>query len=387
LNSQSNILFVSHDANRAGAQLFLLNLMLFLKERGYNLSILILTEYGSLLQDFEKEFNVYYYHKSTIGKKSSFLSKFIKREVKNDVFQEIKNKNKVELVYLNTIASAWAINIIKEYFKVPVISHIHELGHSLELYANETDRTSLIEKSSKIIACSDAVGKNLFENFGATKNKLVTIHSFIKNEDVKNKLIDINTDKIKEQFNIPKDKFLVGACGNAEWRKGTDVFLSVANSCIKKDNNIVFIWIGMKNDGKYSYQIKFDIELMGIKENVILIEQTPYSIELIKSLDVFFVSSREDPFPLVMLEAAICKKAIIGFDNTGGCSEFLDNGIGKIIPYLDVEAASNIIFELKNNPPILEELGNNAHNSVISIYDFKDSCSRIENIIVQELNL
>ncbi|MFT7482585.1 MAG: hypothetical protein ACI8WW_001523, partial [Oceanospirillaceae bacterium] len=37
-----HFLFVSHDANRAGAQLFLLNLMVYLKQQGHELSLLLL---------------------------------------------------------------------------------------------------------------------------------------------------------------------------------------------------------------------------------------------------------------------------------------------------------------------------------------------------------
>lgn len=380
-------MFVSHDANRAGAQLFLLNLMLFLKSRGHNVAVLILTEYGSLVQDFESQFKVYYYHKSTLNKRPSFLSKFIKREVKNDVFKEINKNHHIDIAYVNTIASAWAIKIIKELLNVPIISHIHELGHSLDLYANKEDRESLVNNSRKIIACSNAVGNNLIKNYKVTSDQLSTVHSFVKNEDIISKLQRINPEKIKEQFGIPKDKFIVGACGNAEWRKGTDIFFSVANSCITKDKDFVFIWIGIKNEGKYSYQINFDIELMGIKENVILIEQTPFSIELIKALDVFFVSSREDPFPLVMLEAALCKKAILGFENTGGCTEFLENNVGKIVPYLSIEAASKSLIELKSNPNLVHELGENAHYSVTKNYGFEISCSKIEEIINSEISL
>ena len=74
----------------------------------------------------------------------------------------------------------------------------------------------------------------------------------------------------------------------------------------------------MKPEGSYYEQIMYDIRKMELTEFVTFIKPTSKAIDIIDLLDVFVVSSREDPFTLVMLEAAFCQKPILGFKNTGG---------------------------------------------------------------------
>jgi glycosyltransferase involved in cell wall biosynthesis len=60
---------------------------------------------------------------------------------------------------------------------------------------------------------------------------------------------------------------------------------------------------------------------------------------------VFVLTSREDPFPLACLEAAVLGKPVLCFD-AGGMSEFLEPDERLVMPYLDVEAMSARLMEL-----------------------------------------
>ena len=44
----------------------------------------------------------------------------------------------------------------------------------------------------------------------------------------------------------------------------------------------------------------------------------------------FVLTAKEDPFPLVMIEAAYLEKPIVGY-NSGGISEFVQEGMGKSV--------------------------------------------------------
>ena len=73
-------------------------------------------------------------------------------------------------------------------------------------------------------------------------------------------------------------------------------------------------------------------------------------------MNVFLMTSREDPFPLVNLEAAINKVPIICFENSGGSSEIVDESSGFVVPFCDTQKMSDIVIELKKSPKKLSEL-------------------------------
>ena len=59
--------------------------------------------------------------------------------------------------------------------------------------------------------------------------------------------------------------------------------------------------------------------------------------------------SREDPFPLVNIEAGIFGTPIIGFADSGGTEELLKDEAGILVPYGDYRAMAKNIIELKKN--------------------------------------
>ena len=54
--------------------------------------------------------------------------------------------------------------------------------------------------------------------------------------------------------------------------------------------------------------------------------------------DVYLMTSREDPFPLVVLHALDAEIPVIGFEGAGGFVELLSRGCGILVPYLDTAA-------------------------------------------------
>src|SRR5207302_5708906 len=66
--------------------------------------------------------------------------------------------------------------------------------------------------------------------------------------------------------------------------------------------------------------------------------------------DVFLLPSREDPFPLVCLEAADCGLPVICFADAGGMPDFVGNERGATVPYLDVEhMAAELVSLLRDD--------------------------------------
>ena len=388
LRNSDKILFVSHDANRAGAQLFLLNVMQYLAKQGQEMHLLLLGG-GVLEKDFQAICEVSFFP-TKAESSNNILKKFIKN-ADNEYNKQIESLGKnlqsqhFSKVYLNTIATAWVTNFIKQYTQANIITHIHELEFSLLMYSSLENRQKMFQNSAKIIACSNAVGENLIKKHQVPSNKVVTIHSFVENDSVLEKAKNSSKEAIKQKYNLPLNTILVGACGNAEWRKGLDLFVMMAKKVSDiSDKSVHFVWIGVKPEGDFYEKVQYEIERLGNESKLHLIPPTPDAVEIVNALDIFTLTSREDPFPLVMLEAALCQKPIVGFDKTGGCSEFVEADAGFVVPYIDIETMATKISELIDNESLRISLGKKAQEKVLNIYNFENSIKKILNELAMD---
>jgi len=382
------ILFISHDANRAGAQIFLLNIMQYFKQKKMSMHLLLL-DGGALEKDFEQICSVSKYPNEAATTASSLQDKVLRKlklkdsnpnqAAKEALKAKLQSEN-FDYIYTNTIATAWVIPELLSYLKAPLITHIHELEFSIQLYSSGNNRKFLFENTTKLIACSKAVADNLIENHDVPAEKVEVIHSFVNNSDVLQRAAATNQIAIRKKYGIPEKAFLVGGCGNAEWRKGLDIFALLAKNVLSiAPENIHFAWVGVKKEGEYYNQVIFDATKMGIQHNITFIEPTPEAIELINCFDIFAVVSREDPFPLVMLEAALSERTIFGFEKTGGCSEFIEQDAGQLFPYLDIQAMAQAVVSHKTNPT--SATGIRAKEKVLTLYSFENSILKIEKLL------
>ena len=62
--------------------------------------------------------------------------------------------------------------------------------------------------------------------------------------------------------------------------------------------------------------------------------------------DLFLLTSREDPFPLVCLEAADCGLPIVCFDKAGGMPDFVQDDAGYVVPFEDTKAMAEKLIVL-----------------------------------------
>lgn len=350
------------------------------KRKGFGIHLLCLTKWGPLLADFEAVCEVLEVPSKKGSRKEKVLSKVFKSGGLRHFIKKSYAKKSIDLIYSNTIATASAAVSIKKALNIPLIAHIHELSFSLSLYASKADKDNFLKSADGIIACSQAVKDNLVNDNPSLSEKIKVIHSFVDNERVLKLHEDSDKVTIKKDFGLPEKTLLAGACGNAEWRKGVDVFINLVNTVSRKafTNPVHFVWIGLKPKGDYYTQIMYDVAKMGIKSDITFIPPTSRAVEIINALDFFIVSSREDPFPLVMLEAALCKKPILGFKNTGGCSEFVKDEAGILAEYLDTEGMAENLKILADNDALRSLKGLYGHNSILNIYSFEHSVEKLE---------
>ncbi|WP_370899352.1 glycosyltransferase family 4 protein [Chryseobacterium gossypii] len=388
---QKKILFISHEASLSGAPILVLDLLKRLKQERSNYSIdVLLIRGGELYEDFAKISNniiVAHYHLQSF----SFVKRNLKR-VQSLIFRKketptLQNKidkitgslllNSYDLVYGNTMESLiWTLPFYKK--NIPTIVAIHELSFGIESTYPKEFVLENISNITRIIAGSKAVAENLIAKYHADPDKIQVVHSFVDTE------LKIQKDKasLRETLNIEKDELIIGIASSQELRKGTDMVPMLVQKIRQKTNiHFKFINLGGTSKSPAVRCAKLDAEKLGVENDIIFIDHNKTPNDYINLFDIFLLMSREDPFPLVMLTAAKLKKPIVAFEKSGGAVEFLENGHGVLIPYLDLDSMASETIRLMENADLREKYGENIHQKLEAEYSDKKLAARIFKLI------
>jgi glycosyltransferase involved in cell wall biosynthesis len=93
------------------------------------------------------------------------------------------------------------------------------------------------------------------------------------------------------------------------------------------------------------------------------------TLPYVLAADLFLLPSREDPFPLVCLEAADCGVPTVCFADAGGMPAFVGEEGGAVVPCLDVQAMAKQAIQLLTNRDLLRSAGESARQKVRARYD------------------
>ncbi|HOW26151.1 MAG TPA: glycosyltransferase family 4 protein [Bacteroidales bacterium] len=371
------ILFISHDACRAGAQLFLLELLIKFKCQSiFNFEIL-LSNSGELLPEFEKLAPTRIWHKPFNNNTIVKYCYLLKANFRKKRILKYYKKQKFDLIYSNTITNGSLLHELAA-LNIPVITHVHELNYWIEKCGAQNLRY-IKEYTKRYICVSEAVKNNLIEKYCISKDRIELIHEFIDFEKINH---NQERNGLRKWFNISDSSIIVGASGAEGWRKGKDLFIPLAIQVLSAtDNDIHFIWIG----GELNYELNYDIKKSEFHSQIHFIDHLSNANRYFNDFDIFLMLSREDPFPIVNLEVAALGKPILCFDNTGGPPELLNEVKECISPYLDLRSMAENIIKLVNNKEKRQFIGKFLQEKTKKYYDISTIVEKVMSTVNQTI--
>lgn len=366
------ILFISNDANRAGAQLVLLNLMRLLKAEGYAMHLL-LGEGGPLLDEYRAVCPVTLWAlpgryvagalaDKVLGKLGLWNALHERQLARHrQQMQAQLGLDSVDLLFVNTVTGSRWFSQLSIPDKTPVVTFVHELAISVRIYTQPNELAHLLNRTTHLLAVSDF-----------TARYYETVHDFDPARISRFTLIDvsllertIDRERASDSplaVELPANALVVGGCGNAEWRKGLDLFVAIARQVIGQThasgpaNDIHFVWVGIP-PGPLREDLLLDIDKAGLAGRVHLLAPTPDVLRYMRRFNVFMLCSREDPYPLVVFEAGLSGVPVVAFAGAGGAPELIGTDGGAVVPYLDLDAMSQVTSQLLNQPEQAQKMG------------------------------
>jgi len=130
------------------------------------------------------------------------------------------------------------------------------------------------------------------------------------------------------------------------------------------DADVHFVWAGGDADGPTRGGLLLDARRLGLGDRIRFVGPLEHPAELFAAMDVFALTSREDPFPLVMLEAAAAGVPLVCFAGGGGAPEFTHPDAGRVAAYLDVAGMATAISDLLEREDERQRMGQIAADRV-----------------------
>lgn len=322
---QSKIVIVGHDANINGAQFLAINIGQALRS-GFGFQIeYLLGAGGPLLDEYRK-----------IGRVSVISAASTDLEMK---LTELSGQG-FSMALTNTTPSGLMVPALKNA-GFNVVSLIHELPKLLKTYELE-GAAGNIAKLSDLVVFPAAMVRDGFEGFaGKIANTAEVYPQGLYNTTV----LDMPSgDKgLRTEFGLaPTTKIVLGA-GYADLRKGIDRFISTALSICSHHDDIAFLWLGSLA-AETIHWFQPEIDASGLGGRIRILGHRTDIARFFTAADVFYLSSREDPFPSVVLEALACGLPVIGHEGCGGCDDLIRRH-GTLVAQNDPQQVTGAILQ------------------------------------------
>lgn len=386
--TERGVLFVGHTARRHGAPIALLHFLRWYREHGNRPFSLLLDEGGDLLKDYSETGAVLAAdssHWCPGGIRAKALTmigakRWARAAERRDILR-FAGGCSPGLLYFNSIAQDTAR--LLEFFDrdVPMLLHVHELEHLLWLQGKNLI-PNLFARAKGFIACSDAVRKNLIVNHGIDPACIETVHESIPVRGIK---AARDRCEILRSLDFGEDGSLIVGCGSVHWNKGPDLFLQVARIVCRERGDACFAWVGSIAQHQRD-EFEHDLCHLGLSDRVQFTGPLPDAADYVAACDVFALTSREDSFPLVCLEAAAFGKPIVCFANAGGMPEFVEDDCGFVVPYIDVGAMAERILYLLDSTACRRKMGQAALRKVTERHDVSIAAPRIMGVIERTIS-
>lgn len=284
---------------------------------------------------------------------------------------QLRRLGDFDLIYANSIASSAVLDHLPP--STVTVSHVHELQVAMRTWRQPEHVAALEHRPDAWIAASGAVRSMLVDERGLRAEAVLLHHEFIDARRIADRSIALReVEQLRRSLGIPADAGVVLGAGTVDWRKGPDLFVQLATEVRRRTREPVrFVWVGGDLTGTDWERIRSDIERTG-SDHVHFVGVKPDPVPWFAMADLFALTSREDPFPLVCLEAATLGKPIVTYRN-GGMPELLaaagpDAAVG-IVDHLDVAGMADRVIAMLDSDQLRRRAGRQLRDRVLSTHD------------------
>lgn len=372
------LLLVGHAADRTGPPIYLRNLLRWLRANRPDVEVQVaLLAGGDLLDDLESlaPVSVFPPLPGTVDPEARELllsgavdeATWWARRREEALAEMMAPFGESPVVYATCAPAIELVRALPSHPPV-LLSHVHELEIGLVHRLAPRDRELFLGKATRIFSVAHAVTDYLVDRHGVDPEVVEQHPEMIDATSIVEATTGLDVAAERTRRGLDPDHHLVGACGTIEFRKGTDHFLRLAWELRRAahERPVTLVWIGGDDAGLARARDRADE--LGVADVIRFVGPQADPATWFALLDVFVMPSREDPFPLVCIEATAAGTPVVAFD-TGGIPELLDQGCGTVVPYPDVPRLAAEVQALLDDAPRRAAMGERGRELATAQHD------------------
>lgn len=362
-----NIMQIIWGLDIGGAEKMVVELSLQLKARGHNVSICTITKKGDLSSHAIKMGIPVY----LINKKSRFdISALFKIVL-------LLRRKQIDIVNTHLItADLWG-RLAAFIANIPVIIVTE---HSVNPVYYRSRFQILLDTlfsrfTTKIIAVSEKV-KEYHLNAQTYPSEIFKVIYNGVDEYIFNN--SNNSQLLKKEIGIKNlSAPVIGYIGRLAQQKRPDHFIQILREVSRKHPDVIGLIVG---DGCMRKELERDVKELCLTDNVIFIGTRNDIPELLQAMDLLLVTSEQEGFSVVILEAMASGIPVVATD-VGGNAEAIDhNKNGFVHSFGDLSSLSNSVVRLINDQDMRTRFGIAGKNILNQKFSITETVSETESL-------
>jgi O-antigen biosynthesis protein len=354
--SRSRIVIVSHDAHPHGAQLLALAMAREFGKLRYDVEMIVLGD-GPLLGRFANVATVHRIDLSGRGDADALRRLTAIRDAGADI------------AIVNTTVSGDIVPLLKRAgFRT--VSLIHELPGILRSYRLANAAAAIAESADTIVFPAEVVKEGFEEFVGRPISQSVVrpqglyLRTPYRADDRHNV-----REAVRKKLRLSADGRIILCAGYADHRKGLDLFVDVCLNVMRTRPDTVAVWVGHFDHALHAMQMR-RVKEAGLEDRFVFVGLVENPQEYFFAADIYALTSREDPFPSVVLEAFDAELPVVAFEGAGGFQDLLRRDCGILVPAFDTDAMAKVIGNLLDDPGSARRLSGAGREIVLQEFDF-----------------
>jgi glycosyltransferase involved in cell wall biosynthesis len=181
---------------------------------------------------------------------------------------------------------------------------------------------------------------------------------------------------VREELGIAPDAPVVGTVANFKPHKGYQYLLQVAAHVARERPDVRFVFVGQ---GPMQEQMLGEAKRLGIADTVVFAGFREDALRLVRTFDVFAMSSIHEGLPLALLEAMALGRPPVA-TRVGGVGAVIQDGVsGFTVEPREPELQAERILEVLEDDALRRKLSNGARARAME-FDVRRAVRRIEHV-------
>jgi glycosyltransferase involved in cell wall biosynthesis len=295
--------------------------------------------------------------------------------------EQILGRHATDVVYVNSLASS-VFAFAGAALKRKVVLHVHEKSADMvSLLAHDVTKLEVMRAADALVLAADDIARDIAEVFHAAPAEMTTFGVAVEIEHVRRAAQEAAASPVNARGEAlaPGQRMIVGMCGHASYRKGADIFLETAAAVPEAD----FLWVGGWRPQEAGDNIAYAGFNLRALPNLYVAGAVDNPYPYMAIMDLFFLSSREDPNPLVVGEALALGVPILAFSATTAIADRL--GRCGVLCYGKPNAVDAARILRASNAETLRRPGfRSAGEAFVADYDLRAKMADITGLIARQ---